>query len=202
MKSFQGMIAGLGNPGEKYSASRHNFGFMAVEALMDEAGEKACEKADAGGDCLARACRIVRSRGPWLVLMPLTYMNLSGAPVARARGRFRIPDENIVVVHDELDLPLGRMKLKFGGGAAGHNGVASVMDQLGSGDFYRLRLGIGRPVHSRQAADYVLQDFAAEELPLAEETAKAAARGLKLFILRGPEHATRFINGFKPSNGL
>jgi PTH1 family peptidyl-tRNA hydrolase len=105
------------------------------------------------------------------------------------------------VIHDELDLPLGRMKLKYGGGAAGHNGVTSVAEELGATNFYRLRLGVGKPEYSRQAADYVLEPFSEQEAETALNVAAAAAKGLRIFVGRGYEPAAQFLNSYSPDEG-
>jgi len=199
MANHAGIIAGLGNPGLEYENTRHNLGFFALDALLAAVGSgKACETVDAGGDCEAWSCLLQRSKPRYVLVKPMTYMNRSGLAVARACGRFGVKPESVIVVHDEMDLPLGRIKFKRGGGTAGHNGVTSVAEHLGTTDFYRLRLGIGRAEHSWQAADYVLAPFAGEEMSLAREVADAAARGLRLFAGRGYEQAAHFLNSFRP----
>jgi PTH1 family peptidyl-tRNA hydrolase len=134
------------------------------------------------------------------VAKPLTFMNLSGLAVARICRRFAVEPADLIVVHDEMDLPPGRMKLKLGGGVAGHNGLASILEHLGTPDFYRLRLGIGRPEHSAQAADYVLSPFAPAELALVPATIAAAVKGLLTFMRRGPQAAAQEINSFEAAN--
>lgn len=197
MANHAGIIAGLGNPGTQYEATRHNLGFLALDALREAVGsDKACQPIDAGGDSEAWSCLVQRSRPRYVLLKPMTFMNRSGIAVGRACGRFGVKPDNVIVVHDEMDLPLGRIKLKFGGGTAGHNGVTSVAEQLGTEAFYRLRLGIGRPDKSWQAADYVLDPFSTDEIPAAKEVAAAAAKGLRLFVSRGYEQAAQYLNSF------
>ena len=106
-----------------------------------------------------------------------------------------------MVIHDELDLPLGRMKLKFGGGTSGHNGLASVVDHLGTRDFHRLRLGIGRPDSPGRGSDYVLSRFGPGEIELVSQVLDAAVQGIQVFVRRGPSMAVRLINGFRPQDG-
>lgn len=198
MAKHAGLIAGLGNPGPGYANTRHNMGFMALDALVEAIGsEKSCKAFDCGGDCVAASCLIMRSRPRYVLIKPMSYMNRSGIPVARASGRLELDPKDLIVIHDEMDLPLGRIKLKYGGGTAGHNGVASIAEHLGTTDFYRLRLGIGRPEYSGQAADYVLERFDPGELETAEKTAKAAAQGLRIFAGRGYEQAAQFINSYR-----
>lgn len=200
MATFAGLIAGLGNPGNDYENTRHNLGFRALDALLAAVGaDKACKPVDAGGDCEAWGCLIHRSRPRFLLMKPMTYMNRSGIAVGRACGGFGLAPDDVLVIHDEMDLPLGRMKLKYGGGVAGHKGVASVAEYLNTTDFYRLRLGIGRPEQSWLAADYVLKPFNAGEVELAREVADAAAEGVRIFAGRGYEPAARYVNTFMSS---
>lgn len=200
MANHAGIIVGLGNPGTQYESTRHNLGFWALDALREAVGsDKACQSIDAGGDSEAWSCLVQRSKPRYVLLKPMTYMNRSGIAVGRACGRFGVKPEDVIVVHDEMDLPLGRIKLKFSGGTAGHNGVTSVAEQLGTNSFYRLRMGVGRPENSWQAADYVLEPFSQEEVQIAKEVAAAAAKGLRLFVSRGYEQAAQFLNSFAPA---
>jgi len=199
MKTFAGLIAGLGNPGGEYEGTRHNFGFLAVDRLMEAAGgEKSCSPFKAWKDCLAWDCALVGSSPHWLAVKPLTYMNLSGRAVGGICRRFHIPPDRLLVIHDELDFPLGRMKLKFGGGTSGHNGLSSIVDHLGTRDFHRLRLGIGRPASQGNESGYVLSRFALEEIGIVNEVIDAAVQGIQVFIRRGPSIAAPQINGFSP----
>jgi PTH1 family peptidyl-tRNA hydrolase len=135
------------------------------------------------------------NRADWLFCLPQTWMNRSGEAVQRAAARYRVAPQGILVLHDELDLPLGRMKLKLGGGNAGHNGLRSLQQMLGSPDFYRLRLGIGKPV-DRDGASHVLGRFAAAEREPLARAIDAAARGVLLFMREGEVAARQFCNGF------
>jgi PTH1 family peptidyl-tRNA hydrolase len=192
-----GLIVGLGNPGAEYDNTRHNFGFMVVEALLAGwTGSDVPELLSRRKDPFFLWRVADRdSRADWLFCMPQTWMNRSGEAVQRAAARYRIAPQRILVLHDELDLPLGRMKLKPGGGNAGHNGLRSIQQMLGSPDFYRLRLGIGKPV-GRDGASYVLGRFAAAEREPLAGTIAAAARGVLLFMREGEVAARQFCNGF------
>ena len=154
------LVVGLGNPGREHDATRHNAGFLFVDALAAALGATLSHEARFHG-MLAKAPSGVR------LLKPSTYMNLSGRAVAAVANFFAIAPETILVVHDELDLPAGEAKLKLGGGVAGHNGLKDVRMQLGTADFWRLRLGIGHPRDSalpRQAVvDFVLKPPLADE---------------------------------------
>jgi PTH1 family peptidyl-tRNA hydrolase len=152
------LVAGLGNPGRTYAMSRHNAGFRVIDAL-----------AEAYGIVLGRrkfATRFGRGRiaGNAVVLaQPLAYMNRCGPPTRRLAEYFNIPRSALVVVHDDIDLPFGQLRIKARGGHGGHNGVKSLMQAFGSGDFIRLRVGVGRPPAEVDVSDHVLGRFSAEE---------------------------------------
>jgi peptidyl-tRNA hydrolase, PTH1 family len=170
------LIVGLGNPGPDYAANRHNLGFMVADLLADRMG---------GGFRRTRQ-RVLAASGKLvghavILAKPMSYMNLSGGPVAAVGSYYKIPAEQIVVVHDELDLPFGTIRLKRGGGDAGHNGVKSVTSALRTNDFFRVRIGVGRPPGSRDAVRHVLEDFTKaerKELPLLIERAADAVEAL------------------------
>lgn len=152
------LVVGLGNPGPTYAGNRHNLGFLVADLLAGRMGGRF--KAHRG------RCDIVEGRLagiPTVLAKPKSYVNESGGPVAAMRDFFKLPAERIVVVHDELDLPYGVLRLKLGGGVAGHNGLKSVAKSLGTRDFHRVRLGIGRPPGRMDPADYVLRDFTGAE---------------------------------------
>jgi len=159
------LLVGLGNPGTEYEDTRHNAGFWWIDGLAR--GLKvslAPDKAYHG--LVARVNGAPGASGPIWLLEPMTYMNLSGKSVAALARFFKIAPEEILAIHDELDLPVGEMKFKKGGGNGGHNGLKDMQAQLGSGDFWRLRLGIGHPGHKAEVANYVLR-----KPPLAERQA-------------------------------
>ncbi|WP_019814294.1 aminoacyl-tRNA hydrolase [Saccharomonospora saliphila] len=152
------LLVGLGNPGPRYAGNRHNIGF----GVLDELGTRV------GGTFKAHSsgAEILEGRlgGHSVVLAkPRSYMNLSGGPVAGVARFFRVPADAVVVVHDELDVDYGVLKLKFGGGDNGHNGLRSITTSLGTRDYYRVRFGVGRPPGRMSPADYVLKDFSAAE---------------------------------------
>jgi len=187
------LIAGLGNPGPKYESTRHNFGFMAVDALL-ELG--AARELSMGKDGTLFALRLPGVEGEVLALKPMTFMNLSGRAVAHVLRYYKLDVADMMVVHDELDLPLGRMRMKQGGGLAGHNGLKSIAAETGSQEFARLRLGIGRPQGKMDVAGFVLHDFSPEERPVAEKVIPAAAAALRLYLNQGLEAAMREAGQF------
>lgn len=146
------LIAGLGNPGQEYAETRHNAGFLFLDALTSGRADWRHE-ARIGGRCAHVA---IAGRELWL-LYPDAFMNHSGEAVGRLARYYKIPPEQILIVHDDLDLPPGAARLKFGGGDGGHNGVADVIEQLGTNDFHRLRIGIGRPNTSADVVTFVLK---------------------------------------------
>ena len=194
---YAGLIAGLGNPGARYMGTRHNFGWMVAEALLEDARQHGGvpPRVTERKTCRHFPWRPDDAAPPWLVVIPLTYMNLSGEAVGPLCRYHRIPPDRLVVAHDDLDLALGRLKFKFAGGTAGHNGLKSIVDCLGTRDFHRLRLGIGRPQDNDGAA-YVLSSFTSEERPMVRQVVAAAVQGLTLFALRGVVPAMQLCNGF------
>jgi len=156
------LVAGLGNPGRQYAATRHNAGFWFVDELARKLGAPLAPESRFAGD--------VGKAGALRLLKPSTYMNESGRSVAALAHFFDIAPEEIVIVHDELDLRAGEAKMKLGGGVAGHNGLRDIKDALGSADFWRLRLGIGHPRDSelpqQDVVDYVLKPPHADERKL------------------------------------
>jgi len=152
------LIAGLGNPGPEYAGTRHNAGHMVADLLAERMGARF--KAHRTRNDVADG----RLAGmPVTLARPRAYMNLSGGPVAAIAAFYKIPPERIVVIHDELDIPFGSVRLKFGGGDNGHNGLRSITQALGTNEYYRARFGIGRPPGRMDAATYVLRDFTAAE---------------------------------------
>ncbi len=198
---YAGIITGLGNPGQRYHGTRHNFGFSILDALAASPDSYGWSQAEPVKSSKAFfelwIMRHLASSSLWLFLKPLTYMNLSGKAVSKIVRFYNLEADQLVVLHDELDLPLGRMRLKFGGGWAGHNGVGSIAELLGTRDFYRLRLGIGRPPHA-DVSSYVLQTFSSEERTLVQELVPAAIDGLSLFVEKGFELARQQLNSFTP----
>lgn len=154
------LVAGLGNPGPGYAGNRHNVGQMALDELADQVGARFSRHRTTTMLAEGR----LRPGGPKLVLIkPMSYMNTSGGPVSSAAQYFGIPPERTIVMHDDLDLPFETIRLKADGGHGGQNGVRDIIKALGTPQFLRVRIGIGRPPGRQDAADYVLKDFAAAE---------------------------------------
>jgi len=183
------LIVGLGNPGPRYEYTRHNAGFLAAGRLAAKAGftppVRFRESLIAHG--LAAGARIVLA---W----PQTFMNLSGQAVLELAAFYKIPGQDILIIHDEMDLPPGRLKLSLGGGPAGHRGLGSILDFLKT-DFCRLKIGIGRPAPADgEAADYVLDRFSSQEWPLVDETLDQAAEAALAWAGRGLALAQNLVN--------
>ena len=156
----QWLVVGLGNPGPGYAGNRHNVGQMALAQLADRAS--ATFKNHKAGASVAEGRSF--AAGPKLLLAkPNSFMNLSGGPVAALLRFYKIPVDRLIVLHDELDIPFDSVRLKSGGGHGGHNGIRDIVAATGTGDFARVRIGIGRPPGRQPAADFVLRDFSAEE---------------------------------------
>jgi len=162
------LILGLGNPGPEYAATRHNIGHLVVDLLAARAGVQ-FKKMPRINAVIAET-RLSPIPAPKVVLAKtLTYMNQSGGPTTALARYYRIPPENIIVIHDDVDLPFGAIRLKIGGGEGGHNGLRDISKALGTRDYYRVRLGVGRPPGNQDTANHVLNRFSAAEragLPL------------------------------------
>ncbi len=182
------LIAGLGNPGSEYAGNRHNCGFMVTDVLADRMG--APFKRDRSRARVAVG-RLVGY--PVTLAKPQTFMNLSGRPVAALRTFYKIPVEHIVVIHDELDIPFGAIRLKQGGGDNGHNGLRSVTAALGTRDYLRVRVGIGRPPGRMDPADFVLHDFSAAERKALPDVLERCADAVETLLKAGLAAAQ---NGF------
>lgn len=183
------MIVGLGNPGLRYRHNRHNVGFMVIDALakqLDLKLKKAKSKA-----------LIVETRyeGKSLILVkPQTFMNLSGKSVAPLVRFFKIPLENLVIIHDDLDIPLGTIRIRPGGGTGGQQGVKSILNELGDRQVPRLRVGISRPPGRMDPADYVLQDFSSAEKLELEDVLERSSKALLMILNEGLEKAMTCFN--------
>lgn len=195
---YKSVIVGLGNPGPKYARTRHNIGFMLVDHLLRTAAERKSmrlEKIEESGDYELWSAKFAGAFR--LLAKPMTYMNLSGKAVSKICGRHTVPPGDVVVVHDELDLPTGRMKFKKGGGNNGHNGLESIQDCLNTPDFFRLRLGVGRPVEQyKDISDWVLEPFDDQTAAQLPEIIAHAAKGLDIFFRRGMGFAQQHVNSF------
>ena len=166
------LFVGLGNPGTEYAATRHNAGFWWIDALALQLGAQMVPERS----YQALAARINRPAGPIWLLQPMTFMNRSGVSVATLARFFTIEPAQILVVHDELDLQPGQAKLKFGGSAAGHNGLKDIHAMLGTQDFWRLRLGIGHPGVKAEVVNYVLKKPSAEHREAIDKASEQSLR--------------------------
>ncbi len=179
------LVVGQGNPGEAYARTRHNVGFMVLDRMGLEFRRK--------GEALLAEAQVEGQKG--LFLKPLTYYNLTGQAVAPLARFYQIPPERILVVHDEMDLPLGRLRFKAGGSPAGNRGVASIAEALGTLAFHRLRIGIGKPPAKELGAQYVLSPFAPEEWPLAERVLSVAKEAVLCWVKEGLFPCAQRYNG-------
>lgn len=191
-------MVGLGNPGSEYTGSRHNVGFDVVDVLARRHGarlRKGKERA------IVDEVRLGSHRVA--LAEPTTYMNLSGEAVAPLVRRFGIEDpEHLVVVHDELDLPVGRVRVKVGGGLAGHNGLRSIRSHLHTDGFVRVRIGIGKPPSKEQGADHVLRRVGKAERTLLDVAVEEAADAVELILAEGPQAAMTAVNARRePGDG-
>ncbi|MEV0713544.1 aminoacyl-tRNA hydrolase [Asanoa sp. NPDC050611] len=187
------LVVGLGNPGKEYAKNRHNVGFMVADLIAERIGAKFGRHRRAVAD-------VAEGRlgfgGPRLVLVkPLTYMNLSGGPTVALAQFYKVPPEQIIAVHDELDIPYGQIRAKIGGGEGGHNGLRSMSKSLGTKDYARVRFGIGRPPGRQDPADYVLNDFSAAERKELEFLVDRAADVAEAVASKGVEWAQNAYNG-------
>ena len=184
------LLIGLGNPGREYKDSRHNFGFMLIDRL--------CVRLNARGMKMQSKAIVIstmHAERKLILSKPQTYMNLSGQSVQGLAHFYKIPLTNMMVLSDDLDLPFGTIRIRASGGPGGQRGMASIIEHLGSKDFPRLRLGIGRPPGRMQAADYVLQDFSREDLKNLSEVLDRAADAALTFVTEGLNAAMNKFNG-------
>lgn len=182
------IVVGLGNPGRKYERTRHNAGFMAVDELARAAGI----------DLSQEKCHALLGKGSLgtekvVLAEPQTYMNDSGRSVAALLKDFYASAADLIVLHDELDLAAGVVRVKTGGGHGGHNGLRSIIEYLGTADFIRVRIGVGRPLPGMDTADYVLSPFFAEEREAAAAAVAAAAEAARVIVSQG---VTKAMNQF------
>lgn len=197
------MVAGLGNPGDEYADTRHNAGFKAIDELARQANvtywknQLGAEVAsiqvhdpDAGG-----------GRREVLLVKPQSYMNTSGGPISKLCAQHKISADELLVIHDELDIPEGDVRVKVGGGHAGHNGLRSIIDKMGSRDFSRIRVGIGNPPGRMAVADFVLKQFRPKELEAFQDTCNRAADAAGLALTQGVVYARDHVNGGAAGNG-
>ncbi len=191
------LVVGLGNPGPTYAGNRHNVGAMVVAELARRGGASLTRHKAARALVASVRLGVLPggAPGPAAVLaQPLSYMNESGGPVSALLRWFEVPLERVVVVHDDLDLPFGTLRLKRGGGEGGHNGLRSISQSLGSKDYLRVRVGIGRPPGRLDAADYVLRDFSSTERPELAFLIPDAADAVEMLVHRGLEATQQLVH--------
>lgn len=186
------LVVGLGNPGPKYQKTRHNVGFMVVDQLSERFGREPFRDKFSGQ--FAKASVDGQECG---LLKPQTFMNLSGQSVQKAMAFFKIEPAQLIVLHDELDLPFGTVRVKLGGGAAGHNGIKSVTQCCGGPNFIRVRIGIGRP-RSGSGEHFVLSDFSKDECVDLRSVLESASLAARDIVLRGVQAAMNAHNQQKP----
>jgi PTH1 family peptidyl-tRNA hydrolase len=183
------LIVGLGNPGRQYQSNRHNIGFMLLNRLA--------ERFKTTFSRLESKALVTKTKyhdHPVILAKPQTYMNLSGQSVASLVKFYKIPLDNVMVVYDEVDLPFGRIRIRPSGGSAGHKGIASIIERLGTQDFPRMRLGIGRPPGSKGAASYVLKNFSGEDAEFLPQIIDRAADAIFTYIAEDLETAMNRYN--------
>jgi peptidyl-tRNA hydrolase, PTH1 family len=188
------LFVGLGNPGPEYQATRHNAGFWWIDALAAEWGARLV----AERNYQALAARVNQPAGPVWLLQPMTFMNRSGVSVATLARFFKIEPAQILVVHDELDLLPGQAKLKFGGSAAGHNGLKDIHAMLGTQDFWRLRLGIGHPGVKAEVVNYVLKKPSAEHREAIDKASEQSRKALPQLLAGDMDKALAVIHAQPP----
>lgn len=183
------LVVGLGNPGEEYSLSRHNVGFMVVDELAERLDVNVRKK---GFKSFYNESHIDQKK--LILLKPQTFMNKSGEAVSEAANYFNIVSRDIIVVQDELDLPTGSLQIKEGGGSAGHKGVDSIVSCTGETDFIRVRIGIGKPIHKPEVINHVLSEFELEEMDHIKEVVNKAVKAVLEIVLNGVESAMNKFN--------
>lgn len=184
------IIVGLGNPGKRFEQNRHNVGFMLLNRLSNKLGENF-------GQVRSKALVAMSIyQGERVILVkPQTYMNNSGAPVSSLVRFYKVPLENLLIAYDDVDLPVGTIRIRPSGGSAGQKGMQSIIERLGTEEFPRLRIGTGRPPGKKEAADYVLEDFPPDEADLLNETLDRAVNAVLTFIQDGLDKAMNLFNG-------
>ena len=184
------LVAGLGNPGREYQSNRHNIGFMLVNRLADRLAVTFSRL-----ESNALVTKGDHQGRRMILAKPQKYMNLSGQAVSALVRFYKLPLENILIAYDDVDLPLGVLRMRPSGGSAGHKGMQSIIESLGTQDFPRLRVGIGRPPGRMEAAAYVLQDFSKEEAEILPEILDRGVKAVLTFITEGVDNAMNEFNG-------
>jgi len=175
------LVVGLGNPGPTYASTRHNIGAMVIDELVSQSAGKLTRHKRA----LAEVCETRIGGAQTILIKPLSYMNESGGPVKALASFYKVAPEQILVLHDELDIPLAAIRVKFGGGDNGHNGLKSIRSAFNTGDWHRIRLGIGRPPGQQDPADFVLRNFASTESTQVAELKAQGGEAVSCLITQG-----------------
>jgi len=189
------VVVGLGNPGPEYQKTRHNVGFWVVDLLTERWSSHLSRRAFRSliGEAQWRGEKVV-------LVQPQTYMNLSGQAVAQICNFYRLDSESLIVIHDDLDLSIGRLRIKRGGGGAGGNrGIGSIIESLGSKDFIRLKIGIGRPPGRQNPANFVLQPFTLQEEAFILPAVDRAANAVETILSEGVDKAIALVHAFEPT---
>ena len=197
------MVAGLGNPGDEYAQTRHNAGFKAIDELARQANVTYW-KNQAGAEVASIQVNDAEAedgKREVILVKPQSYMNTSGGPISKLCAQYKVSVEELLVIHDELDIPAGDVRIKVGGGHAGHNGLRSIIDKMGSRDFSRVRVGIGNPPGRMPVADFVLKQLRSREAEDFDETTFRAAEAAATALTRGVIFARDHVNGAAASNG-
>ena len=197
------MVAGLGNPGDEYADTRHNAGFKAIDELARQANVTYW-KNQLGAEVASIQVHDPDAEGgrrEVLLVKPQSYMNTSGGPISKLCAQHKISADELLVIHDELDIPEGDVRVKVGGGHAGHNGLRAIIDKMGSRDFSRIRVGIGNPPGRMAVADFVLKQFRPKELEAFQDTCNRAADAAGLALTQGVVYARDHVNGGAADNG-
>ena len=189
------LVVGLGNPGQAYAGHRHNVGYLVGDVLAERMGSPFRAHKSGRADVVEGRLGPVGAETPRVVLArPRSYMNESGGAVSTLAKFYKVPPERIIAVHDELDIPYGALRIKLGGGDNGHNGLRSMRSSLGTGDFYRVRVGIGRPPGRQYPADFVLSDYSATERKELEINVVEAADAVESLVADGLEKTQQRFN--------
>jgi PTH1 family peptidyl-tRNA hydrolase len=189
------LVVGLGNPGPSYAGHRHNIGYLVVEELARRMGSGFRAHKSGRADVVEGRLGAPGTPGPRVVLAKArSYMNETGGPVKALATFYKVPPTRVVAIHDELDIPFGTMRVKLGGGDNGHNGLKSLRSSFGTGDFHRVRIGIGRPPGRQQVADWVLTNYSAAERKDVPFQVDAAANAVETLIAQGLERTQQQFN--------
>ena len=184
------LIVGLGNPGDKYAGTRHNIGFMVVASLAEKNAVRIKKKGYQGCYGVGRV-----AGQEMTLLLPHTYMNLSGASIASAVRSLKLEgQDDVLVIHDDVDLPFGRLRIRLGGGHGGHNGIRNICQVLGYSNFIRVKLGIGRPHPEEETADFVLRNFSPQERKALGKVLEVAVEAVECVLSKGAEAAMNEFN--------